>query len=61
LIVKANLFGDCCINLISFSLGCVVVYYCIEELYNLKSFDKINNVILMGGAMNLKNIKSETL
>ena len=48
------------INLVSFSQGCSVVKYCLKELYELSKIEprlvgKVQNVILMGGAVSLRN------
>ena len=67
MMVKSKMFGSCPINLIAYSLGTVVVYNCLEELWRLKQadkkkkgdkhnpkeFDLIGDVVFLGGALSL--------
>ena len=54
-LIESNLFfGDFKINLVGFSLGCQIIKNCLEELYNRKVFNRINNVIFIAGATSSK-------
>ncbi len=51
LIADSEIFKDCVINLIGFSLGTVVILNCVKELdkiYEVKKVKHINKVVLMG-------------
>ena len=50
IIQSRQIFKNCKINLIGFSLGCHVIKYCLKEMENNKSDCLINNVYLFGGA-----------
>ena len=52
-------FNNCQINLVGYSLGCQVIKYCLKKLEFIKGHrDMINNVLFMGGATSIKEIKS---
>ena len=52
-------FSNCQINLVGYSLGCQVIKYCLKKLEFIKGHrDMINNVLFMGGATSIKEIKS---
>ena len=52
-------FKKCQINLVGFSLGCHVIKYCIKEIAKIKRVrNMINNVLFMGGATYIKDIKN---
>ena len=61
LIHNLEIFGDCTINFIGFSLGTVVVMTCIQELHKYKDYGRLQDVLLMGGAMNLNDINPDSL
>lgn len=60
ILAKGLIFGNCCINLVSFSLGTVLVSECILELEKLKQTDVINDVFLLGGCADLKLLNKRT-
>ena len=60
ILLSSKFFKDFQINLVGFSLGNIVVKYCIKELFKLNRFDKNNfvnlkNVIFIGAATHIKN------
>lgn len=48
-------FKNQSISLVGFSLGTQVIKSCLKELYKHKAYNIINNVYLMGGAVNSSN------
>ena len=48
ILVSSNVFCNCSINLMCFSLGSVVVQNCLMELEKLGAWDRINDVIFLG-------------
>ncbi|CAD8142837.1 unnamed protein product [Paramecium octaurelia] len=59
--LEQNYLGTKSINLIGFSLGTVIVYYCLKQLIKLQKKEKyqiIHNVLMMGGVAD-KNLLSK--
>ena len=58
IIISREIFTFQTINLIGYSMGCNVIKYCLRELNKInkkvKCYDIINNVIFIGGCINLK-------
>jgi hypothetical protein len=52
---RRNLFPNCVLNLISFSLGTQVVLSCLEEMQKMGVRDIFNEVVLLGGVANIEN------
>ena len=50
ILLSRQIFKNCTINLVGFSLGCHVIKYCLKELENSGSECLINNVYIFGGA-----------
>jgi hypothetical protein len=50
-----KIFENCCISLVGFSLGTVVITNCLLELEHLKCYDIIHEVLLMGGVANIQH------
>ncbi len=50
-----NIFNAKYINLIGFSLGCQVIYSCLQQLKEYECYDLINNVTFLGGAVQIDN------
>ena len=61
IIASREIFSFQIINLIGFSMGCNIIKYCLIELNKINKkincFDIINNVIFIGGCINIKNSK----
>lgn len=56
MIADQRIFGECCINLVGFSLGCLLIAECIKELDRINNCNLIYDVVFMGGAVNTKLI-----
>ena len=58
IILSREIFNFQTINLIGYSMGCNIIKYCLLELNKLKNKDNyndiINNVIFIGGCINIK-------
>ena len=54
IIASREIFKFQTINLIGFSMGCNVIKYCLLELNKLNCNEIINNIIFLGGCINLK-------
>ena len=65
IIVSRDIFSFQTINLIGFSMGCNIIKYCLIELNKINKkincFDIINNIIFIGGSINLKMNKYNDL
>ena len=48
------IFKNCYINLVGFSLGCQVLYSCLEQLNKYNCTNIINNVTFLGGAVHIE-------
>ena len=48
-------FKSECISLMGFSLGTVVLKYCIKYLYEFKAFNHVHDVYMLGGAASFTN------
>ena len=46
-------FSNSCVNLLGFSLGCLVITECLLELEKLKRFDIIYDVYFLAGAVSV--------
>jgi len=57
-LANVKVFEDCCVSLVGFSLGTVVVAYCLKELEHLKRYDLIYDAFLIGGAANVNDLES---
>jgi len=58
LIGDLEIFGNCAINLIGFSMGTIVIFECIQELKKMGKVNVIHDVIVMGGIINREEMKS---
>ena len=58
IITSREIFSFQTINLVGYSMGCNVIKYCLIEMNKInkkiKNFDIINNVIFIGGSINIK-------
>jgi hypothetical protein len=58
IIVSRELFSFQTINLVGYSMGCNIIKYCLIELNKInkqiKCLDIINNIIFIGGSINIK-------
>ena len=54
LIIDSNLAGNCTFNLVGFSLGTQVVHSCLQQLNRKNKLHLINDVLLMGGVVDVK-------
>ena len=58
IIISREIFTFQTINLVGYSMGCNVIKYCLIELNKInkkiKCFDIINNIIFIGGCINIK-------
>ena len=61
ILAETDLFKDYVINLMSFSLGTLVVMNCIWELERMNRHDVIYDVILMGGVANVGDFNQGTM
>jgi len=53
-LVNVKAFEECCISLVGFSLGTVVILSCLLELLEMKCYDLLYDVFLIGGVANVK-------
>ena len=55
IIASESIFKFQTVSLVGFSLGSHIIKHCLRELFNLKAFDIIENVVLLAGATQMKN------
>jgi len=55
ILASESVFKFQTITLVGFSLGAHIIKHCLAELYKLKSFDIIQNIVLLAGATKFKN------
>ena len=58
LIGDLEIFGNNAINLIGFSMGTIVIYECLLELQRMRKYDKIHDVVVMGGIIKREEMKN---
>jgi hypothetical protein len=61
LIQKEEFFGKHGFNLIGYSLGTLVIYYCLLELEKMECYNKINDVVFMGSVLNSNEFRDLNL
>lgn len=58
---ESEVFGNSCITLVGYSIGSLVAYYCLRDLYLMQKSDIIYNLVSIGGLIPYEIIEPEII